>query len=220
MPLHSKALTSAAAILLALSLAGCGSSNSDSADSEQKADPIASLFADDYGTRDYEIYTLGTTDDETAPTLTVVPPDWVIGVAPDQASEDDPSHGMDHLTCTFENGNFYYTYVADDARSYVEYYVSEDTIITDHLFGGRFTEIELGPITTEEIGGHEVLWGSYTYKDEYDRPNCAYVAACDVRDGIVITLTATESIPRDAAADATFFLDGARFREIWEALSW
>jgi hypothetical protein len=173
--------------------------------------------SDDYGERTYETYTLTSDDDREAPMLTVVPPSWVIGVATDGAPEDDPSASTAHLTYSFETGNVVLTYTTDDVDSFLAWQLNEDTIITDHIFGGRFTEIRIGDIRHEQIAGHDVVWGSYTYLNEYKRLCVSYIGATDVADNQTLNLTMNEEI-RDEGTEP--FLTDDVFHEVWESAVW
>ena len=203
MHIRRRTLVIALAAVLVAVLAGCSD--------------IEEIFADDYGSRDFETYTISSESSEVSPVISITPPDWVIGVSAQDAPEDDPSAAQSYLTCTFETGHYVFGYGKDDAEEYVAYYVNEDTIITDHLFGGRFTQIEVSDIRHEELGGHDVVWGSYTYLNEYGRPCVAYVGATDVADGQVLNLTMNEEIREEGVEP---FLSDEVFREVWETAVW
>lgn len=201
--LSRRTFVAALAATLASALTGC-------ADVEE-------IFADDYGTRDFETYTLATESSEIAPIIQITPPEWVIGVSASDAPVDDPSAALSYLTCTFETGHYVFGYGKDNAEEYVAYYVNEDTIITDHIFGGRFTEIRIGDIRHEQIAGHDVVWGSYTYLNEYKRLCVSYIGATDVADNQTLNLTMNEEI-RDEGTEP--FLTDDIFHEVWESAVW
>lgn len=198
-----RTLLAAIAALLVAALTACGD--------------VEEIFADDYGSRDFQTYTIASESSEASPVVSVTPPEWVIGVSASDAPEDDPSAALSYLTCTFEGGHYVFGYGPDDAEEYVAYYVNEDTVITDHLFGGRFTDIRIGDIRHETIAGHDVVWGSYTYLNEYERLCVAYVGATNMGDGQVLNLTMNEEI-RDEGTEP--FLSEDVFREVWESATW
>lgn len=173
--------------------------------------------SDDYGERLFETYTLSTEDSSEAPDLTVTPPDWAIGVATDSASAEDPSHSFSHLTYTFDTGNVVLTYATDDIESYLEWQLNEDTIITSHLFGGRYTNIVVGNVQHTSLGGHDVAWGTYSFDNEYGRRNICFASACEVADGQVLTITSSEELP-DGVTEAFFGEDS--LQSVWEGVSW
>lgn len=171
----------------------------------------------DYGERTFDSYTLISEDAPEAPELVVTPPDWVVGVATDSASEEEPSRSFTHLTFTFETGNVVLTYATDDVDDFLAWQLNEDTIITSHLFGGRYTGIEVSCVTRSTMGHHEVAWGTYAFKDEYGRPNLCYVSATEVADGQVLTIVATET-PDEEKGKA--FLSEDVLSELWEGVTW
>ena len=173
--------------------------------------------SDDYGERTYETYTLTSDDDPEAPTLTVAPPSWVIGVATDDAPEDDPSASTAHLTYSFETGSVVLTYTTDDVDSFLAWQLNEDTIITSHLFGGRYTDIEVGQVQHSDLGGHEVAWGRYSFNDEYGRLNVCLASAVEVANGQVLTLVINESLP-DGVIEAS--ISEQTLADVWSGISW
>lgn len=173
--------------------------------------------SDDYGERAFESYTLVSEDAPEAPAITATPPDWVIGVATDGASEDDPSRSYTHLTYSFETGNVVLTYATDDVADLLAWQLNEDTIITSHLFGGRYTNIEVGDPVKATLGGRELSWGTYAFDDEYGRRNVCLVSATQTSDGQVLAVVASEVIP-DGSEQA--FLDQQRLEQLWAGLSW
>ncbi|MBR2682612.1 MAG: hypothetical protein IKE22_05010 [Atopobiaceae bacterium] len=173
--------------------------------------------SNDYGERAFDTYTLVSEDRPDAPVLTVTPPSWVIGVATDGAREENPSQSFRHLTYTFETGNVVFTYATDSVDDFLAWRLNEDTIITSHLFGGRYTNIEVGTPSTATLGGHDVTWGTYSFNDEYGRPNSCFVSACVVADDQVLTVVATESLVEE---DAVPFLSEQVLQDIWSGITW
>lgn len=173
--------------------------------------------SNDYGERTFDTYTLVAEDNPDAPVLTVTPPAWVIGVATDSAREEDPSQSFTHLTYTFETGNVVLTYATDSVADFLAWQLNEDTIITSHLFGGRYTNIEVGTPVTTTLGGHDVTWGTYSYNDEYKRPNICFVSACVVANDQVLTVVATESLTEEGT---TPFLGEQTLEDIWSGITW
>ena len=170
----------------------------------------------DYGERTFETYTLVSEDSDNAPEIQVTPPDWVIGVATDGATEEDPSRSRTHLTYTFDTGNVVLTYASDNVDDFLAWQLNEDTIITSHLFGGRYTNIVVGEATHAVLGGHDISWGSYSFDDEYGRRNTCFVSAAEVADGQVLTVVATED-PIDGEQS---FLGEAALNDLWDGISW
>lgn len=172
--------------------------------------------ATDMGTRTSTAYTLISETSDDAPELLVVPPKWVVGVATEDAGDDDLSRSLTHLTYTFEGGNVVLTYAADSVDDFLEWQLSEDTIITSHLFGGRYTNIEVGKPKTSTLGGHEVSWGTYAFDDEYGRRNVAYVSAAEVEDDEMLAIVASETLEDGAEP----FLSEQVLDELWQAVTW
>lgn len=173
--------------------------------------------SNDYGERTYETYSLVSWDAADAPTLAVTPPSWVIGVATEDAPEDDPSTSTTHLTYTFETGNVVLTYAADDVDDFLAWQLNEDTIITSHLFGGRYTDIEVGQVAQATMGGHEVSWGRYSFNDEYGRLNVCLASAAEVADGQVLTVVVNESLP-DGVSEAS--ISEETLADVWAGITW
>ncbi|MBQ9005740.1 MAG: hypothetical protein IJ092_05130 [Atopobiaceae bacterium] len=172
--------------------------------------------SNEYGERAFEVYTLVSEDSDTAPKLRVAPPEWVIGVATEDAPEGDLSRSHTHLTYTFATGNVVLTYATDNVDDFLAWQLSEDTIITSHLFGGRYTNIVVGQATHAEMGGHDVSWGTYSFDDEYGRRNTCFASAAEVGDGQVLTIVATEN----AKDGEQPFLDEASLTDLWEGIAW
>ncbi len=172
---------------------------------------------DDYGERLFEAYSLVSEDSDTAPELTVTPPEWVIGVATDSTTEDDPSRSYTHLTYSFETGNVVLTYATDNVDDFLSWQLNEDTIITSHLFGGRYTDIQVGKPTQATFGNHTVTWGTYAYDNEYERRNICYVSAAEIADGQVLTVVASEELREEGTEP---FLSDAVLSEIWSGVSY
>lgn len=172
--------------------------------------------SNDYGERSYDSYLLSSEDSPSAPQLSVTPPDWAIGVATEGATEEALDSSLTHLTYTFETGNVVLTYATDDVDDFLAWQLNEDTIITSHLFGGRYTNIVVGIVTQSSFGGHDVSWGTYAFDNEYGRRNVCYVSACAVADGQVLTVVASEEVPDGGQA----FLDEGALSQLWEGVSW
>lgn len=174
------------------------------------------LPSDDYGEKAFEHYALVTEDSQVAPELIVTPPSWVIGVATDSATEDDPSRSYTHLTYTFDTGNVVMTYASDKIDDFLAWQLNEDTIITSHLFGGRYTDIVVGTPTHATFGEHDVTWGMYSYLNEYERQCISYVSAAAFSDGQVLTVVTSEEL-RDGTTEA--HMNESRLAELWEGVT-
>jgi|GEM_PF-1504877 len=202
------ALGLACATLLTISLVTC-SGVADRALSDW-------VPSNEYGERAFESYTLASEDADAAPTLHVTPPDWVIGVATEGSTKDEPNRSLTHLTYTFATGNVVLTYASDDVDEFLAWQLDEDTIITSHLFGGRYTNIVVGSPSRATWGGHDVSWGSYSFDDEYGRHNTCYVSAAALSEGQVLAIVATEEDIKDNQP----FLDETTLASIWEGVVW
>ena len=101
--------------------------------------------------------------------------------------------------------------------SFLAWQLNEDTIITSHLFGGRYTDIEVGQVQHSDLGGHEVAWGRYSFNDEYGRLNVCLASAMEVANGQVLTVVINESLP-DGVIEAS--ISEQTLADVWSGISW
>lgn len=153
--------------------------------------------------------------DEEAPQVTVGFPEWLetVKYEPDP---DDGSLALERVGGLWARGSVDIAYTSDDAVKYMEYQLDPDYIVGNHLFGGRYTQVESSEIQRTEIGGHEVLWGWYRFNDEYDRPNMYYVSVVQVTEGEALEILVVEPSVRDGSIT----LDESYLFSLWELVNW
>ena len=103
-----------------------------------------------------------------------------------------------------------------EAEGYIAYQLDEDYIVGNHLFGGRYTQVDSSDIQRTVINGHEVLWGWYRFNDEYDRPNMFYVSAAQVDEGNALEIVVAEPSIREGGITLT----EEQLFSIWETVIW
>lgn len=153
--------------------------------------------------------------DEAAPRITVGFPDWLetVKYEPDP---DDGTIALERIGGLWARGSIDVAYTSDDAEKYMAYQLDPDYIVGNHLFGGRYTQVESSEVMRAEINGHEVLWGWYRFNDEYDRPNMYYVSVVQVTDGEALEILVVEPSIRQGGIT----LDETYLFSLWELVSW
>jgi hypothetical protein len=153
--------------------------------------------------------------DAEAPVVTIGFPDWLDTVKYEPLA-DDASIAEDRLGGMWARGSIDVAYTPDNAESYIAYQLDEDYIVGNHLFGGRYTQVDSSDIQRTVINGHEVLWGWYRFNDEYDRPNMFYVSAAQVDEGNALEIVVAEPSVREGGITLT----EEQLFSIWETVSW
>ena len=154
-------------------------------------------------------------EDEEAPQVTVGIPSWldVVKYEPDPENE---SMALERIGGLWARGSIDVVYTADDAEKYMVYQLDPDYIVGNHLFGGRYTQIEASEVMRTEINGHEILWGWYRFNDEYDRPNMYYISAAQITEGEALEILVVEPSIREGGIT----LDESYLFSIWEIVNW
>ena len=153
--------------------------------------------------------------DEEAPQVTIGLPDWLETVKYEPL-EGDSSIAEDRMGGLWARGSIDVAYTSDNAEGYMAYQLDQDNIVGNHLFGGRYTQIDSSDIQRVQINGHEVLWGWYRFNDEYDRPNMYYVSAAQVTEDEALEILVVEPSIREGGIT----LDESYLFSIWETVSW
>lgn len=153
--------------------------------------------------------------DAEAPVVTIGFPDWLDTVKYEPLA-DDASIAEDRLGGMWARGSIDVAYTPDNAEGYIAYQLDEDYIVGNHLFGGRYTQVDSSDIQRTVINGHEVLWGWYRFNDEYDRPNMFFVSAAQVDEGNALEIVVAEPSIREGGITLT----EEQLFSIWETVSW
>ena len=153
--------------------------------------------------------------DEEAPQVTIGLPDWLETVKYEPL-EGDSSIAEDRMGGLWARGSIDVAYTSDNAEGYMAYQLDQDNIVGNHLFGGRYTQIDSSDIQRAQINGHEVLWGWYRFNDEYDRPNMYYISAAQVTEDEALEILVVEPSIREGGIT----LDESYLFSIWETVSW
>ncbi len=189
------------ALLACLTLAGCGDGMSPNA------------VEVDLSTQDSVV--LVPWHDDAAPQVTVGFPAWLETVKYEPLA-DDAGVAEERIGCLWARGSVDIAYTSDDAEKYLACQLDADTIVGAHLFGGRYTQVEVSEVMRTEVGGHEVLWGWYRFDDEYGRPNMCFVSAVQIDEGNALEILVVEPSIREGGIT----LDESYLFSIWETVSW
>lgn len=154
-------------------------------------------------------------NDGDASAVTIGFPAWLDTVKYEPLA-DDPSIAEERIGGMWARGSMDVAYASDDAQKYMAYQLDEDYIVGNHLFGGRYTQVESSEIQRTEIGGHEVLWGWYRFNDEYDRPNMFFVSAAQIDENYSLEIVVAEPSIREGGIT----LDETYLFSIWETVAW